>query len=117
MRLLLDECIGDRLLTDRLAAAGHDVVRTVDELGGGADDQTVFTFACESNRSLMTYNCADFVECGKASPQHPGLILIYQDNKLSDMNTSAIVQALSNLAAAFPNGIADAIVVLNAYRW
>lgn len=56
MRLLLDECIGDRTLRDALLAVGHDVVRTVDELGGGVDDLAVFAFACGHQRIIATYS-------------------------------------------------------------
>lgn len=61
MRLLLDECAGDRYLRDALIANGHDVVRSVDVLGGGADDPAVFAFACHDNRVVVTFNNADFV--------------------------------------------------------
>jgi hypothetical protein len=46
VRLLLDECIGQRSLAKALALAGHDVMRSVDELGGGVEDDAVFALAC-----------------------------------------------------------------------
>ena len=45
------------------------------------------------------------------------MLLIYQDNKPTDMNSSDIVLALANVEATYPNGIAEQMVVLNGYRW
>jgi len=117
MRLLLDECIGDRSLRDALIAAGHDVVRTVDELGGGADDRAVFAFACEHERIILTYNNADFKLLGEANRKHPGMLLVYQDNKPSDMNGSDIVKAVANIETTYRAGIVGELVVLNGYLW
>jgi hypothetical protein len=47
MRLLLDECIGDRSFRNALALAGHDVVRSIDIVGGGATDEQVLALAIE----------------------------------------------------------------------
>jgi predicted nuclease of predicted toxin-antitoxin system len=94
MRLLLDECAGDRYLRDALIAHGHDVLRSVDVLGGGADDPAVFAFACEHNRAVVTFNNADFVHLAARQATHPGILLIYQDNRPSDMATVEIVKAL-----------------------
>lgn len=117
MRLLLDECIGDRTLREALVAAGHDVIRSIDELGGGVDDPVVFTFARVHQRIVVTYNNADFKRLAEENPEHPGILLIYQDNKSTDMNASDIVKALSNVETTYPDGIAGQIVVLNGYRW
>src|SRR5579864_2790041 len=106
MRLLLDECIGDRSLREALVAAGHDVARTVDELGGGVDDPAVFAFACKHQRVVVTYNNVDFKRLGEENPEHPGMLLVYQDNKPTDMNVLDIVKALSNVEKTYPNGIA-----------
>lgn len=117
MRLLLDECAGDRYLRDALIADGHDVLRSVDVLGGRADDPAVFAFACDDNRVIVTFNNADFVHLAAGAATHPGILLIYQDNKPSDMAAVEIVRALSNVITVRPNGIAGELVVLNQYRW
>jgi predicted nuclease of predicted toxin-antitoxin system len=117
MRLLLDECAGGRYLRDSLIAAGHDVLRTVDVLGGGTDDPAVFAFACHDNRTLMTFNSSDFVRIAVDAATHPGILLIYKDNRPSDMTAVEIVKALSNVIAVRPNGISGELVVLNQYRW
>jgi predicted nuclease of predicted toxin-antitoxin system len=117
MRLLLDECAGHRNLRDALIADGHDVVRSVDVLGGGVDDPAVFAFACRDNRAVVTFNNADFVRIAVGAATHPGILLIYQDNKPSDMGAAEIVKALSNVIAVRPNGISGELVVLNQYCW
>jgi len=117
MRLLLDECAGGRFLRDILIADGHDVVRSVDVLGGGVDDPTVLAFACADNRAIVTHNNADFVRLAAAKPAHHGMLLVYQDNKPSDMTSTDIAQAIANVEGIHPGGIAGRIVVLNQYRW
>jgi len=117
MRLLLDECAGDRYLKDALVTAGHDVIRSVDVLGGGVSDPAVFAFACSNDRVVVTYNNADFIGLAQAQATHPGMLLIYQDNKPTDMATVDVVKALANVAAVYPSGIVGSIIVLNQYRW
>src|ERR1700682_1396823 len=117
MRLLLDECAGDRYVKDALVAAGHDVVRSVDVLGGGVSDPAVFAFACSNDRVVVTYNNADFIRLAQGQSTHPGMLLIYQDNKPTDMAATDIVKALANVAAVYTSGIGGSIIVLNQYRW
>ena len=102
---------------EALTAAGHEVVRTVDELGGGADDLAVFAYACEHERIVLTYNNADFKLLAEEDPKHPGMLLIYQDNKPSDMNSSDIVKAVANVETTHTTGIVGELIVLNGYRW
>jgi len=104
-------------LRNALVRAGHDVARSVDELGGGVDDPAVFAFARTHQRIIVTYNNVDFKQLGEANREHHGVVLVYQDNKPTDMNASDIVSALSNVETTHPNGIAGEMIVLNAYRW
>jgi predicted nuclease of predicted toxin-antitoxin system len=100
-----------------LLAAGHDVLRSVDILGCGAEDATVFAFACESGRAILTFDTQDFEELAELSSNHPGVLLIYTDNKPTDMAPTEIVRAVANVEAHYPVGINGQIIVLNAYRW
>jgi predicted nuclease of predicted toxin-antitoxin system len=117
MRLLLDECAGDRGLTKALVAGGHDVARSVDVLGGGAVDSTVFAFACAENRSILTYNAVDFIDLAMSQLVHPGLLLMYRDDRQTDIPARGIVKILANVEAVHPGGIASQIIVLNQYAW
>ena len=117
MRLLLDECIGDLALKRALVAAGHDVARSIEELGGGVDDFAVFALAQEQTRIILTYNNADFKALAEENPEHPGMLLIYQDNKPTDMTASDIVKALANVEQTYIDGIAGKMVVLNVFQW
>ena len=103
MRLLLDECAGDRYLKDALIAAGHDVIRSVDALGGGVD--------------VVTFNNADFIGLAHGQSAHPGMLLIYLDNRPTDMAVRDIVKAISNVEAVHAEGVGGNIIVLNQYRW
>jgi len=116
MRLLLDECAGDRRLHDALIEAGHDVVRSVDVLGGGADDSTVFAFACHDRRVLMTFNNIDFIEMQKRL-EHPGLLLVYRDRRQKDLSLTKIVKAVGNIESVETSGTKGRTIVLNHYCW
>lgn len=117
MRLLLDECAGDRYLKDALIAAGHDVIRSVDALGGGVDDPAVFAFAWSDGRVIVTFNNADFIGLAHGQSAHPGMLLIYLDNRPTDMAVRDIVKAISNVEAVHAEGVGGNIIVLNQYRW
>ncbi len=61
-----------------LREAGHDVV-TVNEAGlMGQPDSTVFHYAIDKNRIVLTLNCRDFKALHKANPNHPGIFAVYQ---------------------------------------
>jgi hypothetical protein len=77
----------------------------------------VFTFACRHERIVLTYNNADFKLLSEGNPKHPGMLLIYQDNKPSDMNRSDIVKAVANVDTTHTTGIVGELIVLNGYRW
>lgn len=117
MRLLLDECTGDRSLRRALVAGGHDVARSVDVLGGGAADSVVFAFACAENRSIVTHNNVDFIQLATSRPAHPGLLLIYRDDRQTDLTAAGVVKALANVEDVHAGGIASQIIILNQYAW
>jgi hypothetical protein len=117
VRLILDECIGDRSLRKALVEAGHDVVRSIDHLGGGANDVTVLLFARAEKRTVVTYNYTDFKLLGEQYPDHSGLLLAYQDDKSTDMTIEDFVRAIANVEATFPEGIDGEVIVLNGFLW
>jgi predicted nuclease of predicted toxin-antitoxin system len=57
LRLLLDEDT-PKQLAHELKAAGHDVVRSVDadELGDGADDEAIRSYAARNDRIVVTHD-------------------------------------------------------------
>jgi len=57
MKFIVDECTGSAV-TQRLRAAGHDVV-AVAEITGQAEDRSIFDTAAEEKRILIT-NDKDF---------------------------------------------------------
>jgi len=70
-----------------------------------------------SSGSFVTYNNADFAALGRQRDDHPGILLIYLDNRPSDMKTSDILKAVSNVESTYPNGLAGEIVALNGFQW
>lgn len=117
MRLLLDECVGGKQLVAKLKVAGHDVVRSLDAIGGGAEDPVVFAFAQNEKRVIVTLNSRDFDALATVSLEHAGLILIYQDGDGRDMSYDDVVAAVANVENTHVDGISKMIVVLNQYRW
>ena len=101
LRLLIDEDSQDKVLVRLLREAGHDVV-TVNEAGlMGQPDSTVFRYAIDKNRIVLTLNCRDFKALHKTNPHHPGIFAVYQEaDPLKKMSFKIIVKAISNLEAA-----------------
>lgn len=102
LRLYLDDCAYDRRLRDslRVAPGNHLVVTPMDAGTLGHEDEIHFAYARQNDLILVTKNPVDFLELHAAEPDHPGLLLIYQDNRPSDMTVDDIVQAIANLEAA-----------------
>lgn len=121
VRLLIDECLIDRLLIAALEKAGHDVatVTQVDLLG--ATDRAIFEHAIEDSRLVITTNCEDFEALHEAhltsKLHHPGMLLIYlQNNPNKDLGYQQIAKAIANLeASGIP--LADDTHSLNAYNY
>lgn len=114
MRLLLDECAGDRALFQQLLNAGHDVERSVDTVGGAASDPDVFAYAVAQNRISVTYNVKDFLKLASGTAQHPGLFVIrcFGDNT-KNMKVADIVAAIGRVDGIYPGGLVNQVIELN----
>jgi predicted nuclease of predicted toxin-antitoxin system len=101
LRLLIDEDAQDRVLVRLLLQAGHDLI-TVNEAGlMSQPDSSVFSYAIENNRIVLTFNCPDFEKLHQQTSNHPGIFVVYQEaNPLKKMSFKQIVKAIANLEAA-----------------
>ena len=104
LKLLVDECILDKILDAKLRAAGHDIV-TVAEAGLiRKPDHAVFEAAIAADRLVITINCCDFVELAEAKlakkGSHPGVLLVYRHSVPGkELTYDDIVKAIANLEA------------------
>lgn len=121
LRLLVDECLLNRLLVDALTAAGHDV-QTVSQANLiSKPDDAVFKHAIAENRVVITSNCSDFVALIEthvaAGQHHPGILLVFlYNNPNKDMSVSEIIKAITNFeATGVP--MADRYISLAQYRY
>jgi predicted nuclease of predicted toxin-antitoxin system len=121
LRLLVDECLLNKLLVDALIAAGHDV-QTVNQAGlVSRSDDAVFAHAIAENRVFITSNCGDFTELAQAritaNAHHPGVLLVFQyNNPNKDMSVPELIQAIANFEATGAP-IEDNTVSLALYRY
>ncbi len=118
LRLYLDDCANDTELRALLQAAGHTVVIPADVGTAGQEDDVHLRYAIDQNLVLVTMNTGDFADLHHANPQHPGIVLIYQDNDAArEMRNADIVQAIALLAQAYQGiGLANELHVLNRWR-
>jgi predicted nuclease of predicted toxin-antitoxin system len=118
MRLYLDDCAYDSRLRDILSGPtyNHYVVIPIEAGIRGVDDDLHFAYARSHDLILVTKNPRDFLALHRATPDHPGILLIYQDNRPSDMHAADIAHAIQNLADAgvpIPNSVHE----LNRWRY
>ena len=116
LTLLLDEDSQAKQLV-RLLQVAHDVL-TINEIEMvGSADSAVLAFAQKQNRVLLTRNCSDFYELHKNTPDHFGILAIYQDaDPRKNMNYQDIVGAIANLEASELSLIGQ-FVVLNQWNY
>jgi hypothetical protein len=102
LRLYLDDCADDSELREVLRSTPylHEVVTPAEAGLLGADDDLHFAFAVEHDLILITKHPADFIQLHGTSPDHPGIFLIYQDNRPADMQPADIARAIQNLVDA-----------------
>ena len=102
LRLYLDECVYRKRLVSLLRGDPYNhVVETPVESGLlGHSDAEQFAYARSHDLILITRNPADFEALHRAEPNHPGILAIYDRNRLSDMSDPGIARAIQNLADA-----------------
>lgn len=121
LRLLVDECLLNKLLVDALTAAGHDV-QTVSQVNLiSRPDDAVFAHAIAENRIVITSNCGDFIDLSDAriadQEHHPGVLLVFlYNNPNKDMSVPEIIKAIANFEATGAP-IQDTYVSLAQYRY
>lgn len=96
LRLLLDEDSKSKALIRRLSDMGHDVKTTADFDLDGQSDSVVLERARKESRVLLTKNCTDFREIHEATPDHQGILLVFQEPG-SIMSSDDITNAIGNL--------------------
>jgi len=119
LALYLDDCAFSHRLRQLLQNVGHDVQVPADANPPltGVDDPDHFAHAKATRRIILTYNPRDFKTLHDADPNHPGILVVYQDNDpTKDMSYADVVRAIANLEGSVP-ALAGGFWVLNAYRW
>lgn len=121
LRLLVDECLLNKLLVDALTTAGHQVqtVRQANLIS--KSDDAAFAHAIAENRVIITSNCGDFTELAQAriaaGEHHPGVLLVFlYNNPNKDMSVAEIIKVIANFEATSAL-IADTTVSLVQYRY
>jgi predicted nuclease of predicted toxin-antitoxin system len=105
LKLLVDECILDKVLVSKLREAGHDVRTVAEEDLIRKPDHAIFEAAIAHQRMVITVNCVDFVELSERklakNGSHPGVLLVYRYNDpAKEMTHDDIIKAISNLESA-----------------
>lgn len=120
MRVYLDDDSAERVLTDLLRRAGHDVQLPIDAGLAGAADAVHLTHSLRERRLLISRNHKDFQYLHRLVLQsgghHPGILIVRRDNDPTrDMSQRAVVNAIGKLLAS---GVAinDELHVLNHWR-
>lgn len=117
LSLLVDEDSQAKYLVNLLKSAGHDVLTVNEAHLSGAPDPSVFAFARDQGRILLTRNCSDFQEIHQIQPNHPGILAVYQNTDASkNLSYQDIVKAIQNLEAASLD-IESQFIVLNQWNY
>ncbi len=83
----------------------------------GAPDDVHFAYAQKTEYLILTFNAIDFYHLHQQNSDHPGLLVVYQDNDSSrDMSYVDIVKAIANLLKTNVV-LTGGFWALNAYRW
>lgn len=117
LRIYLDDCVYAHALVAVLRAAGHHVLTPPEAGTARQADEIHFQYARANDLVLLTRNGTDFALLHAATPQHPGILVVYLDNDPTrDMSDSEIVKAIANIEAAGVD-LRNSFQPLNAWRY
>lgn len=102
LRLYLDECAYSKRLLALLRGRPYEpyVETPIDAGLLGHTDAEYFAYARSRGLIVVTKNPDDFEELQHDTPDHPGILGIYQDNRPTDMSDADIARAIQNLVDA-----------------
>lgn len=117
LALLLDEDSQAKYLVNLLKAAGHNVLTINGADITGFSDEKVLDYARQHRLILLTRNCADFQILHQENPNHPGILVVYQDAEpAKNMNYQMIVKAIGNLEVTGLE-VAGQFIILNQWQF
>lgn len=85
-----------REVVEALRALGHDVLTVLEagNAGQGISDEEVLGFAAAQGRTVITLNRRDFIRLHLSQPEHAGIIVCSQAERIHEAITS--IESLSN---------------------
>jgi len=116
VRLLLDENCSSRELLARLRAGGHDVVASIAVLGSGASEDAIVSHAHHDRRAIVTKDAHDFRAAVSNTPEHPGLLLVFDDSHAPRLLAAALSTAIDNIATAYRT-VRGLILSVNEFQY
>ncbi len=113
MRILVDEDLASDELMARLRKAGHQF----ETFPRGTLDPAVWRHAQEHALVLLTRNAADFIEPALATPQHPGMLMVYGEREnAKSMTPVEIADAIEFIREVHGESLIGERVLLNVWR-
>lgn len=117
MRLYLDENLSPRL-AEALRSRGVDAISAHEAGLVGVDDRAQLRHAIEAGRMIVTADVADFValarELTAANVSYPGMLLVPASFPAGDV--VALAGAIEHVAAQYPSGAPDTVLVIGRRR-
>ena len=106
-------------LAQLLRVKSYDVVSAHERGALNIDDNRQLELACAEQRTVLSYNYADFLDCAKdwgvAGRTHFGIVISYQQYSREQIGELArVVESLPQSLTA--EGLVNAVVVLGDFR-
>ena len=113
LRLLIDACLSPavvshltKIVEDRVDAVHIDRVAPP-----GMSDDAILDLALRDRRAVVTANSRDFLALARRRPDHPGLILV-DDQNTRDRQVAAIARIVTAMLARTDGSIAGRVFTL-----